>query len=289
MDNLDNTKNSMILNTPNGTLDLNTPKVMGIVNVTPDSFYAGSRYLGHDNLIGIVEKMIGDGAALVDIGAVSTRPGSKGISREEELERLIPFVKETRKAFPELILSVDTYRSEVAEKAVDAGAGIINDISGGTMDEKMISTVARLNVPYILMHMQGTPENMQVDPTYENVVQEVKSFFLGQLGKFKDERMNAAIILDPGFGFGKTVDHNFELLAGLKQFHQLGHPVMAGISRKSIVNRILRTKPEGALNGTTVLNTIALMNGANILRVHDVKEATQAILLTEHYKKFINT
>lgn len=252
-------------------MDFTRPRVMGIVNLSPDSFYIASPP-------GVVGQMLIDGAYIIDIGAVSTRPGAVEVTIEEERRRLLPGLKIIRKEYPDLIISIDTRRAEIARLAVEEGADMINDISGGTFDQDMIPLIARLNIPYVIMHIQGTPENMQVNPLYKNVTDEVFSFLLKQaevlhaLGHHK-------LILDPGFGFGKTVEHNYELLRNLNLLSAAGYPILAGISRKSMINRVLGTKPAEALNGTTVLNTIALLKGASILRVHDVKEATEAIKL----------
>ncbi len=284
------------------TMDFSVPRVMGIVNLTPDSFYeawkrgsgeAGKQGSGEAGKQGggeagkqggveavriKVERMLEEGAYVVDIGAVSTRPGAVEVSAEEELGRLLGPLKEIRKRFPELIISIDTYRSEVAEIAAGEGADMINDISGGTFDPLMIPLVARLGIPYIIMHIQGTPRDMQADPQYKDVVAEVFGFLEQQAQKLS-EAGHRGIILDPGFGFGKTVEHNYRLLQRLGQLAAKGFPVLAGVSRKSMINRVLGTRPETALNGTTVLNTIALLNGATILRVHDVKEAVEAVKL----------
>jgi dihydropteroate synthase len=256
------------------TMDFTSPKVMGIVNVTPDSFYKGMEAGGQ----GSMERIVAEGAYIIDIGAVSTRPGAGEVSIEEEKRRLIPVLKETRKRFPDIIISIDTYRSEIATIAVAEGADMINDISGGTFDPDMITEICRMGIPYIIMHIQGVPGNMQFNPIYENVTQEVTDFLLGQAKKL-EACGHHRIILDPGFGFGKTVEHNYTLLNSLDQLAGTGYPVLAGISRKSMINRILGTKPEEALNGTTVLNTIALLKGTSILRVHDVKEAVEAVKL----------
>ena len=213
----------------------------------------------------------------------SSRPGAAEVPEDEELERLLPAVENLLSVFPDAIISVDTYRSKVAKNAVEAGAHIINDISGGTFDDKMFQTVADLNVPYVLMHIKGSPQNMQNDPRYVDVVQEVKYFFKKQLRKLRDAGVTGNIILDPGFGFGKTLENNYELLKDLASFTDLGCPVLTGVSRKSMINKVLQTTPDEALNGTTVLNTIALLNGANILRVHDVKEAVEVVRLVEFY------
>jgi dihydropteroate synthase len=255
---------------------------MGILNLSPDSFYAGSRYLNDDVFISEVEKMLDCGASILDIGAMSTRPGSKAISEKEEISKLIPALTIIKQKFPDAIISVDTYRSSVSKIAVDNGADIINDISGGTMDKKMFETIAELDVPYVLMHIQGTPETMQINPVYNDVVKEILDFLvkrtkmLIQLG-VKD------IIVDPGFGFGKSLKDNYCLLHHLDRFIITETPLLVGLSRKSFINKVLNTSPEQALNGTTVLNTIALLKGADILRVHDVKEAVETIKLVNAY------
>jgi len=275
-----------ILETHTGQIDLHTPKIMGILNLTADSFYAGNRFLNKNNLLEVVKQMVDDGANIIDLGAVSTRPGSKAVSEQEELNRLIEPLEIIRKNFAEIFISVDTFRSRVAKIAVDGGADIINDISGGTMDKDMFEQMTSLGVPYILMHMQGRPETMQKNPVYNDVVKEVRDFLLQQSEKLRAAGFQGSIVLDPGFGFGKNPDHNFQLLSNLKTLLDSGFPILAGVSRKSMINRLLKTKPDDALNGTTVLNTLALLNGANILRVHDVKEAKQAIILVEYYKQF---
>lgn len=252
---------------------------MGIMNTTPDSFFAGSRFSGLDAILAHTEKMAGDGAAIIDIGGQSTRPNSQRVSADEELQRVIPAIQTINERFPEILISVDTYYARVAREAVDAGAVIVNDISAGSMDEMLIETVASLGVPYVLMHMPGKdPQTMQENPTYQNVVTEVFDFL-----NFKMKQLHQAgikdIILDPGFGFGKTIQHNFQLLSGLDYFLQLEKPLLVGLSRKATVYKTLNIGPEEALNGTSVLNTISLIKGAHILRVHDVKEAVQAVKL----------
>lgn len=259
-------------------LDLSTPVVMGILNLTPDSFYDGGKFPGIDKQLVRVEQMLLDGASIIDLGAVSTRPRSHEVCQTGELERLLPSLRAIRIRFPECILSVDTFRPLVARAAVNYGADMINDIYGGRYEDDMFKTVAALNVPYVMMHMKGNPDNMQENPTYSDVVAEIVYFFEQQTAKCRLSGLQQ-IILDPGFGFGKTDDHNYRLLSHLDEFKSLGYPIMVGLSRKSMVNRVLKTKPEEALNGTTVLNTIALIKGADILRVHDVKEAMQAIKL----------
>ncbi|MCE3225567.1 MAG: folP [Bacteroidetes bacterium] len=259
------------------------PLLMGIVNVTPDSFYDGGKYDTVTDILRDVEEKVKNGADIIDIGAASSRPGSTEITEDEEWKRLEPVIREVRKNFPSSFISIDTYRSSIAKRSVSEGADIINDISAGDLDENMFFTVAKLNVPYILMHMQGTPKTMQVYPDYENVVTEVVENFRIKLSKLQDLDFDK-IILDPGFGFGKNTGHNFSLLKHLNAIVSLGYPVLAGISRKSMINKVIGTNPVTSLNGTTVLNTIALMNGASILRVHDITEAKQAIELVEFYK-----
>jgi dihydropteroate synthase len=254
---------------------------MGIINATPDSLY--NRYEGTDAILQQAEKMLEDGAAILDIGGQSTRPGSKKISAGEELKRIITPIEAIYKKFPKAIISVDTYYSKVASEAVAAGASIINDVSAGSMDDEMIQTVASLHIPYVCVHMKGTPQTMQQDPQYENITREILDFFI-----YKVDMLNKAgipdIIIDPGFGFGKTIAHNFELLKNLPVFKITGCPILLGVSRKSSIYKTLGISVEEALNGTTALNTIGLMNGADILRVHDVKEASEAIKLFEAYR-----
>lgn len=255
---------------------------MGILNINKDSFYPGSRYENPTEISDIAKKMIIDGATILDIGGQSTRPGSRQISADAELERVLPVIAAIRNAYPDIFISIDTYYSKVAKEAIAAGADIINDISAGSIDENMIDTVAALKVPYILMHMKGMPANMQQQPQYGNVTREVLDFFIQKIA-FLQKKGISDIIVDPGFGFGKTVAHNFTLLKNLHVFEMLDCPLLLGISRKSTIYKTLGTDAEKALNGTTVLNTIGLLNGANILRVHDVKEAMEAIKLVTCY------
>ncbi len=263
------------------SLNLYKPVIMGILNLSPDSFFDGNHYNTIEDLIKQTGKMLDEGAKIIDIGAVSTRPGAKFISEDEEFDRLLMVLPELIKVFPNAVFSIDTFRAKIADKVIETGAKMINDISGGTMDDKMFETIASLQVPYVLMHIQGTPQNMQDDPKYKNVVFEIEQFFIDQINKL--EKLGfSQIILDPGFGFGKTLENNYEILNNLKVFSNLGFPVLAGVSRKSMINKVLGTTPKNALNGTTVLNTIAVLNGAKILRVHDVKEAVEVIELCEH-------
>ncbi len=272
-----------MLNAGGKLIDLSTPKVMGIINVTPDSFFAGSRKIDVSDAVFMVEKMLNDGADFLDIGAYSSRPGATDISPQEETDRLLLVIKAIVKAFPEAVLSVDTFRASVAEVAVNAGAQIINDISGGDLDAQMFKTVAKLQVPYILMHMRGTPQNMQEKAQYEAIFAEVFDYFAKKVYRLKQLHVHD-VVLDPGFGFAKTREQSFELLQQMQGFDLLKLPVMAGISRKGMIYKTLNGTAETALNGTTVLNTIALMNGALILRVHDVKEAVEAVELFLAYQ-----
>lgn len=260
----------------NLSLDLSQPVVMGILNLTPDSFYDGGKFNSMENALLQAEKMVAEGAKIIDIGAVSTRPGAHQISADEEWSRMNAIIPLLKTSFPKTILSVDTYRSEIAKKAIGAGAHIVNDISGGTMDDKMFEAIAELNVPYVLMHIKGTPETMQKNPLYENVVEEVKLFFEERITKLKALGVKQ-IILDPGFGFGKTLEHNYQLLNSLEAFTELNFPVLAGLSRKSMITKFYGGEKQEALAGTIEVNKIALQKGAKILRVHDVKEAFELI------------
>ncbi|CAL2103630.1 Dihydropteroate synthase [Tenacibaculum sp. 190130A14a] len=266
----------MTINCRGKLIELSTPKVMGILNVTPDSFFDGGKYSNEQAVLSQVEKMLNDGATFIDIGGYSSRPGAKHISESEELTRVIPIITSIVREFPEVLISIDTFRSTVANEAINAGGSIVNDISGGKMDEDMFVTIAKLQVPYIMMHMQGTPQNMQVNPMYKNIVTEVISFFAAQLQQLKELKVND-VIIDVGFGFGKTMEHNFELLSKLSFFKELELPILTGVSRKSMLYKTLDILPKEALNATTVANTVALLNGTNILRVHDVKEAVEAV------------
>ena len=254
-------------------LSFEQPQVMGILNLTPDSFYDGNRYI--ESYLKQTEKMLDEGADIIDIGAMSSRPGSVEITVEEEIDRLQRPIKEIRKTFPKAILSLDTYRYEVAMKFWNEGVDIINDISAGVFDEKMLPFINEKSVPYVMMHMQGIPQTMQIKPHYNDILEEIKAFFVTQLTQLQDSKAN--IILDPGFGFGKRVKDNYLLLRRLEEFKALGYPILVGLSRKSMIHKLLRTTPEEALNGTTAAHTIALLNKADILRVHDVKEAKEVI------------
>ncbi|WP_088323791.1 dihydropteroate synthase [Polaribacter tangerinus] len=266
----------MTINCKGTLIDVSSPKVMGILNITPDSFFDGGKYKDEKAILTQAEKMLKEGATFIDVGAYSSRPGAAHISEQEEMRRIIPVVELLIKNFNNIILSIDTFRSSVASKTIEAGAAIINDISGGKMDAKMFETVAHFQVPYILMHMLGTPQNMQNNPNYSNVTTDIICFFSEQIYQLRALKLND-IIIDVGFGFGKTTSHNFELLKNLSLFKSLETPVLAGISRKSMLYKTLNITAKEALNATTSANTIALLNGANILRVHDVKEAAEAI------------
>lgn len=268
------------LNCKGRLLSLETPVVMGILNVTPDSFYGGTHEKNLDGIVAQAAKMIAEGAAIIDIGGQSTRPGSDRLSPDEELERVMPVIDLLVNHFPSAILSIDTYHSKVVAATVKAGVHIINDISAGNLDEDMIPLAGSLKIPYICMHMKGEPTTMHLQPKYEDVVKEVLDFFIAKIETCRLAGIHD-VIVDPGFGFGKNIGHNFTLLNNLDVFEMLNCPILAGISRKSTIYKTLGITPEESLNGTTILNTIALTRGANILRVHDVKEAVEAIKLTQ--------
>ena len=270
----------MTINCKGQLIDLTIPKVMGILNLTPDSFYDGGVYKNNADILKQVDKMLNEGADFIDIGAYSSRPNAAHITEKEELQRLLPTIKLLTDAFPDVLISVDTFRSEIAKQSINAGACMINDISAGKMDENMLTTVAELKIPYIMMHMKGTPQNMQQNVSYEHLMKEILFYF--------SERIAAAralgivdVIVDPGFGFSKTTAQNYELLKNLELFKMLEKPLLVGFSRKSMIYKPLHTSAAQALNGTTVLNTLALQKNATILRVHDVKEAKECIELTQ--------
>ena len=269
----------------NGTLlDLSTPKIMGILNITPDSFYDGGVFNSDKKILNQVEKMISEGADMIDIGGYSSRPGANEVNIDDEIDRVIPAIELIKNKFGDTIISIDTFRSKVAKKAINAGASIINDISSGDLDPEMFNCVAKLKVPYIMMHMKGTPNNMQKNPEYENVIVEIVKNLSNKLFLAKKAGI-IDVIIDPGFGFGKTATHNYSILKNLSFFKELGCPILVGISRKSMIYKLLDKNPENALNGTTCLNTISIINGAKILRVHDVKEAKEVITLTNFLNK----
>jgi dihydropteroate synthase len=260
------------------------PRVMGIINVTPDSFYSGSRHTDEESVLKKAESMLSAGADFIDIGGCSTRPGATAVSADEEKKRVLGAVRLISAEFPEAIISVDTFRAEIALEAVsECGASMINDITGGDGDSEMFSVVSKLNVPYILMHMQGTPETMQHKPVYDDIISDILQWFGKRIARLHSTGVKD-IILDPGFGFGKSIENNFELLRRFRELRVAGHLLLAGLSRKSLIWKTLGSDPSGALNGTTVLNTAALLNGADILRVHDVKEALEAIKLVSELR-----
>jgi dihydropteroate synthase len=271
---------NLSLNAGGKLFTTNRPVIMGILNSTPDSFYKKSRFSLADNYLAVAEKMISEGASMLDIGGYSSRPGAEHISIEEEIRRTAPAIAVIKKRFPETLISIDTFRSEVAQTAIENGADIVNDISGGSLDDKMFETVGKIGCPYILMHMKGTPQTMQSETHYDNLFRDVCRYFSEKINALKAHGVKD-IILDPGFGFAKTAQQNFALLNRLQDFHFLGYPILAGLSRKSTIYKTLGTTAEEALNGTTVLNTVALSKGAMILRVHDVKEARECLKLMD--------
>lgn len=276
---------SKYINVNGSLLDLSVPCVMGILNITPDSFYAGSRMQTEAEIAARAQQIVNEGAGIIDIGAYSSRPNAENVSPREEMERLRMGLEILRKTQPGAVISVDTFRADVARMCVEEyGVAIINDIAAGEMDTDMFRTVAELNVPYIMMHMQGTPQNMQQHPHYDNLLKEVFLFFAQKVQQLRDLGMKD-IILDPGFGFGKTVEHNYELLEHLEEFRVFELPLLVGVSRKSMIYRLLGNTPQDALNGTTVLDTICLLKGADILRVHDVREAVETVKIVEAMRK----
>ena len=270
----------MTINCKGQLIDLSTPKIMGILNITPNSFYDGGKFMLSENGLSQVGKMLEEGATFIDIGAYSSKPNAEFVSEDEERNRILPVVKSILKQFPDALISIDTFRSEIAAVCIENGAAIINDISAGNLDEKMMDVVAKYNVPYIMMHMRGTPQTMQSLTNYENIIKEMLYYFSEKVSKARSLGIND-LIVDPGFGFAKTLEQNYEVLRNLELFKMLDLPLLAGISRKSMVYKPLGVTANEALNGTTVLNTIALTKGANILRVHDVKEAAECVKLFE--------
>lgn len=260
---------------------------MGILNITDNSFYDGGQYNSEEKILSHTKKMLDEGASIIDLGAQSSKPDSEPISEKEETEKLVSTIHLLKQNFPEIIISIDTYRSKVAEKCINSGADIINDISAGEMDEEMFATIAKLKVPYIIMHMKGTPKMMQNNPKYNNVTEEVFSYLEKKVNELKQLGVTD-IIIDPGFGFGKTIKHNYQLLNHLEKFTQLGVPLLIGASRKSMIYNILETNAENALNGTTVAHTVALQKGINIIRTHDVKEAMECIKIVNFVKNNFN-
>lgn len=268
----------MTINCKGNLIDLTSPKIMGILNVTPNSFFDGGKYADENSILQQVEKMLVDGVTFIDIGAYSSKPNAEFVSENEEISRLIPAIELILKNFPETLISVDTFRANVAKKAIENGACIVNDISAGSLDEDMMQTVAKLQVPYIMMHMKGNPQTMQSLAQYENIVKEMLFYFSEKVAQTRSFGIND-LIVDPGFGFAKTLEQNFEVMNKLELFQMLELPLLVGVSRKSMIYKTLETSAEFALNGTTVLNTIALQKGAKILRVHDVKEAMECVKL----------
>ena len=268
----------MTINCKGNLIDISTPKIMGILNVTPNSFYDGGKYKSETEILYQVEVMLNEGATFIDLGAYSSKANADFVSEQEEVDRIIPVITLILRHFPDTIISVDTFRSEVAKKAIESGAAIINDISAGVLDDKMLETIAKYNVPYIMMHLRGTPQTMQSLNQYENIVKEMLFYFSEKVARARSYGIND-LIVDPGFGFAKNIDQNYEVLQKLELFKVLELPILVGLSRKSMIYKLLNTNPQEALNGTTVLNTIALSKGATILRVHDVKEAAECIAL----------
>jgi len=268
----------MTINCKGTLIDLSSPKVMGILNLTPDSFYDGGQHKNEDSILKHTEKMLSDGATFIDIGAYSSRPNADHVSQAEELKRILPIIERLIKTFPDILISVDTFRSEVAKQSIESGAALINDISAGKLDDNMLKTVAELHVPYIMMHMRGTPQNMQNQTDYDDIVKDVYYYFSERIAAAKELGI-FDIIIDPGFGFAKTLDQNFELLNKLELFNSLEKPLLIGLSRKSMIYKTLNTSAKEALNGTSILNTVALQKNASILRVHDVKEAMETVKL----------
>jgi len=271
------------LNLAGQLVALTEPKIMGILNVTPDSFYDGGRYNDEKAVLEKVEQMFVEGAIFIDIGGYSSRPGAPDVTEKEELERVLPAVRSIARNFPSLFISIDTFRSNVAKAAIENGASLVNDISGGALDDRMFQTIAALRVPYIVMHMKGNPQNMMSNAHYDDLAGEVLKYFDEKVHQLREYGIKD-VIIDPGFGFAKTRQHNFELLQQLDLLRMVGKPILAGLSRKSMIWKTLGIDPEDALNGTTVLNTIALLKGVDILRVHDVKEARQAVRLLEAFQ-----
>lgn len=273
----------MTINCKGLLIDLSQPKIMGILNVTPDSFFDGGNYKDEKSIISQVEKMLSNGATFVDIGGYSSRPGADFVSETEELKRVLPVVELILKEFPETLISIDTFRSNVVKKTIEVGAALVNDISAGKLDTQMLETVGKLNIPYIMMHMRGTPQNMQQQTDYKDLTKEVINYFGERIAAAHKVKIND-IIIDPGFGFAKTLNQNYKLLNHLELLKIINKPILAGVSRKSMIYKTLRTSSKEALNGTTALNMIALNNGASILRVHDVKEASECVTLFSKLK-----
>jgi len=273
----------MTINCKGELIDLKKPKVMGILNLTPDSFFDGGKYKDEGAILKQVEFMLDHGAAFIDMGAYSSRPGAEHVPEDEELQRIIPVIDLILKNFPDTLISVDTFRSKVAAESIEHGAAIINDIAAGNLDKNMFATIAKHQVPYIMMHMKGTPQSMQKEATYDNLINDLRFYFSEKIQEATSKKIND-VIIDPGFGFAKTTAQNYTLLHHLDMFQTLGLPILIGLSRKSMVYKILESSPQEALNGTTALHTVALLKGANIIRAHDVKEASECVKLVEALK-----
>ncbi|MBO0343563.1 MAG: dihydropteroate synthase [Bacteroidota bacterium] len=274
----------MTINCKGELVDLKTPKVMGILNLTPDSFFDGGKYKDEASILNQVDYMLKNGATFIDMGAYSSRPGAEHVPEEEELKRMVPVIELILKKFPDTIISVDTFRSKVAAESIEHGAAIINDIAAGNLDEAMFDTIAKYQVPYIMMHMKGTPQSMQKEATYNDLIHDIRLYFSEKVKEATAKKIND-IIIDPGFGFAKTTAQNYTLLNHLDMFQTFGLPILIGLSRKSMVYKVLGSSPKEALNGTTALHTIALLKGANIIRAHDVKEAVECVKLVEALKE----
>ncbi|TDW52038.1 dihydropteroate synthase [Flavobacterium sp. 270] len=268
----------MFINCKGRLIDLSIPKIMGILNVTPNSFFDGGKYNNESEILPQVEKMLSEGADFIDIGAYSSKPSAEFVTEQEEIERIVPVIELILKHFPDTLLSIDTFRAEVAKASIESGAAIINDIAAGGLDENMFDVIAKYNVPYIMMHMRGNPQTMQSMTQYEDIIKEMLFYFSEKVAKARSLGIND-LIMDPGFGFAKTTDQNYEVMQKMELFNLLELPVLSGISRKSMIYKTLNNTPQEALNGTTFLNTIALTKGAKILRVHDVKEAVECVTL----------
>ncbi|MEC3965184.1 dihydropteroate synthase [Flagellimonas halotolerans] len=274
----------MTINCKGELVDLKRPKVMGILNLTPDSFFDGGNYKNEGSILTQVEYMLDHGATFIDMGAYSSRPGAEHVPEDEELRRMVPVIDLILKRFPDTLISVDTFRSKVAAESIEHGAAIINDIAAGNLDDEMFGTIAKYQVPYIMMHMKGTPQSMQKEATYHNLINDLRIYFSEKVQKATSQKIND-LIIDPGFGFAKTTEQNYTLLNHLDMFQTFGLPILIGLSRKSMIYKVLESSPQEALNGTTALHTIALLRGANIIRAHDVKEATECVKLVEALKE----
>ncbi|MEM8845648.1 MAG: dihydropteroate synthase [Bacteroidota bacterium] len=273
----------MTINCKGRLVDLSLPKVMGILNLTPDSFYDGGKYKDEDGILSQVEKMLEEGATFVDLGAYSSRPGANHVPEDEEKKRILPILELLLKHFPEAFFSIDTFRSSIASECLEVGAAMINDISAGNLDPEMFDVIARFQVPYILMHLKGTPQSMQEKAVYDNLIKDLLQYFSEKIGNAHSKKIND-IIIDPGFGFAKTLEQNYHMLHHLDLFQNLNKPILIGLSRKSMIYKVLKSSPKEALNGSSILHSVGLQKGANILRVHDVKEAMECVTLIETLK-----